>query len=125
MTDDQRLRDALRLQFEAAAPDFTGTLRAAERRAQDRKRPRIAGRWLAAGATLGALALAIVSLRPTQQPSLDDDLQLAQTVSYDKVWRAPSDALLAQASNPLLRATPDMPGPGEPVFGTALSKEYL
>lgn len=125
MSDDRRLYDALRPHFEGVAPDFTGTLRAAEQRALDRGRPRITGRWLAAGATLGVLVVAIAVLRPSQQPSLEEDLRLAQSVSYDRVWRAPSDALLAQASNPLLRATPNMPGPGQPIFGTELPKEYL
>lgn len=125
MSDDKGLRDALQPLFASTAPDFAATLRAAEQRGWQRQRTRLTQRWVTAGATLGLAVVALVSWRQLQEPTLADDLRLAQSLSYEDIWRSPSDALLAQASDPLLHATPDMPGAGDPVFGTELSKEYL
>lgn len=132
--NEQQLLVQLRRVFAANEPGshdipaFRLTFDAARRRLENPVTART--RWIQSGwavAVAGMAAIAVVTLlvMRTTVPSLQDDLRLAQSLSYESVWRSPSDSLLAQSTATLLRDTPAMPRAGEPQFSTPVAKEYL
>jgi hypothetical protein len=102
-------------------PSFRLTWDSAVRRAESPARSRSL-RWGAAAlASLAVVAVAALLVARTHTPTLQEDLALARSVSYESVWRSPSDRLLAKAPAAVMRDMPDMPQPGLP----NLAEEYL
>lgn len=130
MKDTDALGDAIRRWHAAAEsgaarpPAFRATLEAAARR-RAQGEPRRLGPAFAMAAGLGVAALAVVLVLAAREPSLQDDIRLASTVSYDRVWRSPSDRLPAPSADPLLGSTPSMPATGTPDLTLGSAKEYL
>ncbi len=123
--DDQAVAAAVRRVWSAQEPDtaqvpsFRLTWDAAARRGERRARPL---RWsLAAVASVAAVAVVMLWSVRSHAPTLQEDIELARTVSFESVWHSPSDQLLAQAPTAVMRDMPDMPQPGLPT----LSEEYL
>jgi hypothetical protein len=102
-------------------PGFRLLLDAAARQVAAR---RAAGPWrwsAVAVASVAAAAIAVWLTAHLRTPTLQDDLALARTVSFESVWRSPSDRLLAKAPTAVMHDMPDMPQ-----FGTPnLAEEYL
>jgi hypothetical protein len=79
-------------------------------------------RWRAvAVASVAVAAIAALLATSFRSPTLQDDLALARTVSFESVWHSPSDRLLAHAPSVVMHDMPEMPQPGVP----NLAEEYL
>ena len=113
------------------APSFDATLqRARQRLSRPRAKLALYGWRLAPwGAAVAAGALLALVIWPRPEPSLADDLTLAQSVSFEAVWSAPSDRLPGAISSTLLRGGPALPRIGSPDFSsefpTDSAEEYL
>ena len=119
----ERLRRLFAQQDQARSrtPAFRLTLDAAAARAATIHSQRLRLVWSGAAAAVALTALFMLLARNTTAPTLEQDLVLAQSVSYDAVWRSPSDRLMAATTSPLMRNLPAMPRPGSPES----PKEYL
>ncbi len=130
MKDSSAVTAAIRRLYASAEPNatqrpsFRATLQAASHRGTHQS-PRRLGWNVAMIGGIGAAALAILLVLWSREPTLQDDIQLASTVSYDDIWRSPSDHLLVQAVDPLLGSTPTMPLTGTPNLSLDSAKEYL
>lgn len=136
--NEQQLQDKVRALFTAdelksrTAPSFRSTLEFARQRltpqANLQPREHRLG-WVLTVGCIAAVAVLGLLVTRTPNPSLQDDIRLAQSLDFDSVWRSPSDRLLAQSTPGMLRDIPAMPRRGEPQFDSvispAISKEYL
>jgi hypothetical protein len=79
-------------------------------------------RWsVVAMASMAIVAVAALLATNLRSPTLQDDIALARSVSFESVWHSPSDRLLAHAPSAVMRDMPDMPQLGTP----NLVEEYL
>ena len=88
------------------SPDFRARVLAAAEAASERKRARPWRVWTLAGVTaviLAALVIGVTSHRRTARTVPPDELAAAQTLAE---WRAPSDVLLANPGQEILRKMP-------------------
>ena len=124
---ERRLADVVRENFarhdaaQSGVPGFRMTLDAAAGRIRSRQAHRRRYTWAYGGALVLMAALTVLLVRNSRTPTLDEDLALAQTLSYEAIWHSPSDRLTANTDSALLRDLPQMPHAGEP----QLAKEYL
>jgi len=103
-----RLDALLPLAVQGAGPsaDFRARVLAAAEAASERKRARPWRVWTLAGVTaviLAALVIGVTSYRRTARTVPADELAAAQTLTE---WRAPSDVLLANPGQEILRKMP-------------------
>jgi hypothetical protein len=124
---ERRLADVIRENFahqdaaQSGVPGFRMTLDAAAARIPARQTQRRRHAWAYGGAMAMLAALAVLLVNNNRTPTLDEDLALARTLSYEAIWHSPSDRLTANTDSALLRDLPAMPNAGEP----RLAKEYL
>jgi len=124
---ERRLANLVRVSFaqqdaaQSGVPGFRMTLDAAATRVLSRQTQRRRHAWAYVGAMAVLAALVVLLVTNTRTPTLDEDLALARTLSYEAIWHSPSDRLTANTESALLRDLPAMPQAGEP----QLAKEYL
>jgi hypothetical protein len=124
---ERRLANLVRENFaqqdaaQSRVPGFRMTLDAAAVRILSRQPQRRRHAWAYGGAMAMLAALVVLLVSNGRTPTLDEDLALARTVSYEAIWHSPSDRLTANTDSALLRELPAMPQAGEP----QLAKEYL
>lgn len=124
---ERRLANLLRDNFarqdaaQSGVPGFRVTLDAATARVLSRRTQRRRHAWAYGGAMALLAALVVLLVSKQRTPTLDEDLALARTLSYEAIWNSPSDRLTADTDSALLRELPAMPHAGEPRF----AKEYL
>jgi hypothetical protein len=124
---ERRLANLIRDNFaqqdaaQSGVPGFRMTLDAAAARIRSRPTQWRRYTWAYGGAMALLAALVVLLVSNSRTPTLDEDLALARTLSYEAIWHSPSDRLTANTDSALLRELPAMPHAGEP----QLTKEYL
>ena len=112
---DQELRRSLRPGKRPTTPDFGDTIRAAEAKLSDTRRPLpIAG----AAVAMVALTLVGVWMRGTNTPV--DEFHIGDALLGSTQWTAPSDVLLPAREFDIYRDLPELPGSTESEQGTLL-----
>ncbi len=126
-SSERRLASLVRDNFahqdaaQSGVPGFRMTLDAAAARILSQQSQRRRHAWAYGGAIAMIAALVVLLVTNSRTPTLDEDLALARTLSYEAIWHSPSDRLTANTDSALLRELPAMPHAGEP----QIAKEYL